>query len=77
MSIGKSVPNLISYRNEFFQNCSQSSAIYFELIFFVVNFNSEIADEWARPVSRRAPHRARAAVRRCRVATKRRADTAA
>jgi hypothetical protein len=33
-----------------------------------VNFNSEIADEWARPVSRRAPRWARAAACCCRVA---------
>jgi hypothetical protein len=37
-----------------------------------VNFNSEIADEWVRPVSRRVPRRARAAARRCRVAAMRR-----
>jgi hypothetical protein len=68
VTIGKSVQNLISYLHDFFQNFSQSPAIYFELISFRVNFNSEITDEWAPPVSRRAPRRARAAVRRCRVA---------
>jgi hypothetical protein len=75
MSIGKSVPNLISYHHECFQNFSQSPAIYFEQISFRVNFNSEIADKWVRPVSRRTPRRARAAARRCRVAaTRRRCD---
>jgi sulfur relay (sulfurtransferase) DsrC/TusE family protein len=44
VSIGKSVPNLITYLHEFFQNFSQSPAIQFELISFRVNFNSEIAD---------------------------------
>jgi hypothetical protein len=57
MSIGKSIPNLISYIHEFFQNFSQSPAIYFELISFGVNFNSQIADERAQPVSRRATRR--------------------
>jgi hypothetical protein len=47
----KSVPNLISYLHEFFQNFSQSPAIYFELISFGVIFNSEITDE------RRSPNR--------------------
>jgi hypothetical protein len=64
LSIGKSVPNLISYLHEIFQNFPQSPAIYFELISFGVNFNLEIADEWARPVSRRVPRRAHAAARR-------------
>jgi hypothetical protein len=59
MSIGKSVPNLISYIHEFFHNFSQSPAISFELISFRVNFNSEIADEQAPPVSRHAPCRQR------------------
>jgi hypothetical protein len=40
----KSVPNLISYLHEFFQNFSQSLAICFELFSFRVIFNSEIAD---------------------------------
>jgi hypothetical protein len=31
MSIGKSVPNLISYLHEFLQNFSQFLAIFFEL----------------------------------------------
>jgi hypothetical protein len=69
MSIGKSVPNLISYLHEFFQNFSQSPAICFELISFGVIFNSEIADKRVPLVSRRAPHRAH-------VAAKRRADRA-
>jgi hypothetical protein len=47
----KSVPNLISYLHEFFQNFSQSLAICFEL------FNLEIADERAPTVRRRAPRR--------------------
>jgi hypothetical protein len=55
----KSVPNLISYLHEFFQNFSQSPAIYFELISFGVIFNSEITDERAPPVRRRAPCRRR------------------
>ncbi len=70
----KSVPNLISYLHDFFRNFSQFLAIYFELFSFGVIFNSEIADEWAPPVRRRAPRRARAAARRCRVAATRRAD---
>jgi hypothetical protein len=41
-----------------------------------VNFNSEIA-EWARPVSRRAPHQARAAAHRCHLAAPCRVGTAA
>jgi hypothetical protein len=61
MSIGKSVPNLISYLHEFVQNFSQSPAIWFELISFGVIFNSEITDKRVPLVSRRAPHRARAA----------------
>jgi hypothetical protein len=77
MSIGKSVPNLISYLHEFFQIFSQSLAILFELISFGIIFNSEIADKRASLVSRRALHRARAAARRCRVAAPRRADAAA
>jgi hypothetical protein len=55
----KSVPNLISYHHEFFQNFYQSLAICFELFSFGVIFNSEIADEWAPPVRRRAPCRCR------------------
>jgi hypothetical protein len=54
----KSVPNLISYLHEFFQNFSQSLAICFELFSFGVIFISEITDERAPPVRRRAPHRA-------------------
>jgi hypothetical protein len=77
VSIMKSVSNLISYLHEFFQNFSQSLAIYFELFSFGVIFNSEIADKRAPPVRRRVPHRARAAARRCRVAATRRTDTAA
>jgi hypothetical protein len=55
MSIGKSVPNLISYLHEFFHNFSQFPAIYFELISLGVIFNSEITDKLTPPVSRRAP----------------------
>jgi hypothetical protein len=55
----KSVPNLISYLHEFFQNFSQSLAICFELFSFGVIFNSEITDERAPPVRRRAPRRHR------------------
>jgi hypothetical protein len=69
----KSVPNLISYLHEFFQNISQPLAICFELFSFGVIFNSEIADERAPPVRRRVPHRARAVARRCRMAAMRRA----
>jgi hypothetical protein len=64
MSIRKSVPNLINYLHEFFQNFSQSPAICFELISFGVIFNSEIADKRVLLVSRRAPHRARG-IKRC------------
>jgi hypothetical protein len=70
----KSVPNIISYLHEFFQNSSQSLAICFELFSFGVIFNSEITDERAPPVRRRAPHRASVAARHCRVATTRRTD---
>jgi hypothetical protein len=51
----KSVPNLISYLHDFFQNLSQSLAICFELFSFGDIFNSEIADERDPPVRRRAP----------------------
>jgi hypothetical protein len=37
---------------------SQFLAIYFELFSSGVNFNSENADEWVPPVSRRCPRRA-------------------
>jgi hypothetical protein len=47
VSIMKSVPNLISYLHEFFQNFSQSLAICFELFLFKVIFNLEITDERA------------------------------
>ena len=40
----KSVPNLISYLHEFFQNFSQSLAICFELFSFGEFVYSEIAD---------------------------------
>jgi hypothetical protein len=70
----KSVPNLISYLHEFFQNFSQSLDICFELFSFGVIFNSEITDERAPPVRRRAPRWARVAACRCRVADTRRAD---
>jgi hypothetical protein len=68
----KSVPNLISYLHEFFQNFSQSLTIYFELFSSGVNFNSEITDERAPPVRRRAPRWAHEAVRHCSVAATRR-----
>jgi hypothetical protein len=77
VSIGKDVPNLMSYLHEFFQNFSKSPAICFELISFGVFLNSEKADKRAPLVSRRAPGRARVAARRCRVAATRRADAAA
>jgi hypothetical protein len=64
----KSVPNLIFYLHKFFGNFSQFLAICFELFSFRVNLNSEIANERAPPVRRRAPCRACAAARRCRVA---------
>jgi hypothetical protein len=67
----KSVPNLISYDHEFFQNFSQSLAICFELFSFGVIFDSEIANEWAPPVRRRA------AVCCCRMAATHHADAAA
>jgi hypothetical protein len=44
----KSVPNLISYLHDFFQNFSQSLAICFELFSFGVVFNPSLAP----PVSR-------------------------
>jgi hypothetical protein len=55
VSIGKSVPNLISYLHEFFQNFSMSPAICFELISFRYFIKSEITDKRAPLVSRRAP----------------------
>jgi hypothetical protein len=73
----KSVPNLISYLHEFFQNFSQSLAICFELFSFEGIFNSEIADERDPPVRHRAPRRARTVARHCRVAAMRRNDAAA
>jgi hypothetical protein len=76
-SIMKSVPNLISYLHEFFQNFSQYLAICFELFSFSVIFNLEITDERAPPIRRRAPRQARAAVRRCRVAAMSCADATA
>jgi hypothetical protein len=72
----KSVTNLISYLHEFFWNCSQFLAIYFELFSSRAIFNSEIADEWVPPVRRRAPRRAHLAARRCQVAAIRRAAPA-
>jgi hypothetical protein len=73
----KSVPNLISYDHEFFQNFSHSLAICFELFSFGVIFNSEIADERGPPVRRRMPRWARAAARRCHVAAMCLADAVA
>jgi hypothetical protein len=70
----KSLPNLISYLHEFFQNFSQSLAICFKLFSFGVIFNSEITDERAPPVRCRAPRRACVAARHCRVAAMRRTD---
>jgi hypothetical protein len=70
----KSVPHLISYLHEFFQIFSQSPAICFELFSIWVIFNSEITDERAPPVRRRALRQARAEARRCRVATMHHAD---
>jgi hypothetical protein len=58
--IKKSVPNLISYLHEFFRNCSQFLAIYFELFPSGVNFNSENADDWVPPIRCRAPRRSSA-----------------
>jgi hypothetical protein len=77
VSIGKSVPNLIFYLHEFFQNFSQSLAICFELFSFGEIVYLEITDERAPPVRRHAPRWARAAARRCRMAAMRRADAAA
>jgi hypothetical protein len=73
----KSVPNLISYHHEFFQNFSQFLAICFEIFSFGEIFNSEIADERDPPVRRRAPRWAHTAARRCRMAATRRTDAAA
>jgi hypothetical protein len=77
VSIGKSVPNLISYLHEFFLNFSQSLAIYFELFSFGEIVYLEIADERASPVRRRVPRRAHVAARRCRVAATCRANAVA
>jgi hypothetical protein len=60
----KSVPNFISYLQEFFWNFSQFLAIYFELFSYGSKFNSENTDEWGLPVSRRFPRRACLAARR-------------
>jgi hypothetical protein len=73
----KSVPNLIFYLPKFFGNFSQFLAICFELFSFGVNLNSEIADERAPPVRRRAPRQARVVARCFRVAATRRAVAAA
>jgi hypothetical protein len=77
VSIGKSVPNLISDLHKFFHNFSQSPAICFELFTFEEIVYSEIADERAPPVKCRVPRRARVAACHCRVAATRRADAAA
>jgi hypothetical protein len=61
VSIVKSVPNLISYRHEFFQNFSQSLDICFELFSFGEIIYSEIVDERTPPVRRRARQHAVAA----------------
>jgi hypothetical protein len=54
----KSVPNLISYRHEFFWIFSQFIDIYFELFSFGGIFNSENADELVptAPRRRRCPN---------------------
>jgi hypothetical protein len=65
VSIGKSVPNLISYLHEFLQNFSKSPTICFDQISFGYFINSEIADKRAPLVSRRAPRRP-ARLKRCR-----------
>jgi hypothetical protein len=52
VSIMKSVPNLISYLHEFFQNFYQFLTICFELFSFGVIFNLEITDERAPPIRR-------------------------
>jgi hypothetical protein len=66
VSIGKSVPNLVSYLHEFSHNFSQSLAICFELFSFREIVYSEIADERAPPVTRRAPlQRGRHVPHRC------------
>jgi hypothetical protein len=75
VSIGKSVPNLISYLYEFFQNFSQSLAICFELFSFSEFVYSEIAD--SGPHLSAAARRAHAVARRCHMAAMRRADAAA
>jgi hypothetical protein len=67
----KSVPNLISYLQEFFWNFSQFLAIYFELFSSRSKFNSEIADMRGPPVSRRFPRRAYLSARCCRMAVTR------
>jgi hypothetical protein len=70
MSIGKSVPNLIFYLHDFFQNFSQSLAICFELFSFGEFVYSEITD--SGPTCQ-----PRCAARRCCVAATRCADAAA
>jgi hypothetical protein len=75
MSIGTSVPNLISYLHEFFQNFYQSPTIYFELISFGVIFNPEIADKRAPLVSRRALRRASRPLARLPTASRRRPES--
>jgi hypothetical protein len=67
----KSVPNLVSYLHNLFWNFSQFLAIYFELFSSEVIFNTENADEWRPPVSRRFLHRARLSARRRRMAVMR------
>jgi hypothetical protein len=71
VSIMKSVPNLVSYLHNLFWNFSQFLAIYFELFSSEVIFNTENADEWRPPVSRRFLHRARLSARRRRMAAMR------
>jgi hypothetical protein len=67
----KSVPNLISYFHDFFWNFSHFLAIYFELFSSGSKFNSENADEWGPPVSRRFLRRARPSAHRRHVAATR------
>jgi hypothetical protein len=64
----KSVPNLISYLHEVFQNFSQSLSICFELFSFGEFVYSEIADSGPHLSGVACRCRARAVARHCRVA---------
>jgi hypothetical protein len=74
----KSVPNLISYLHDFFQNFSQSLAICFELFSFGVIFNPSLAPPASRqptsPVA--APSRPSHGPKPCRPDCRRAAPTA-